>query len=144
MKCCICNNEIPAAGDWTAGNSAEPLSDGRCCNACDMAVVVPARMREFVSRVEAMPEMEGGWSVVEGARHKLYCEVVDERGRSLAQVIPRAAIARLMAAAPEMLEVLLAAKGTIEYLLANSDNGPAENCIALIAAAIAKAEGRGE
>lgn len=50
----------------------------------------------------------------------------------------------LVAAAPELLEALIAAKGTIEYLLANSDNGPAENCIAIIASAIAKAEGRTE
>ena len=55
-----------------------------------------------------------------------------------------AANARLIAAAPELLEALIAAKGTIEYLLANSDNGPAENCIELIASAIAKAEGRTE
>lgn len=52
--------------------------------------------------------------------------------------------ARLIAAAPELLEALIAAKGTIEYLLANSDNGPAENCIEIIAAAIAKAEGKGK
>lgn len=52
--------------------------------------------------------------------------------------------ARLIAAAPELLEALIAAKGTIEYLLANSDNGPAENCIEILAAAIAKAEGAAE
>ena len=46
------------------------------------------------------------------------------------------------AAAPEFLEALTAAKGTIEYLLANSDTGFAENCIEIISAAIAKAEGR--
>lgn len=50
--------------------------------------------------------------------------------------------ARLVASAPELLEALIAAKGTIEYLLANSDNGPAENCIEIIASAIAKAEGK--
>lgn len=52
--------------------------------------------------------------------------------------------ATLIAAAPELLEALNAAKGTIEYLLANSDNGPAENCIEIIAAAMAKAEGRAD
>lgn len=50
--------------------------------------------------------------------------------------------ARLIAAAPELLEALEAAKGTIEYLLSNDDNGPAYNCLELISSAISKAEGR--
>ena len=48
--------------------------------------------------------------------------------------------ARLIAAAPELLEALRAALGTIQYLLTNSDNGPADNCLGVIEEAIAKAE----
>lgn len=50
--------------------------------------------------------------------------------------------ARLIAAAPDLLEACTSALGTIQYLLSNSDNGPAENCLEVLAAAIAKAEGR--
>ena len=49
---------------------------------------------------------------------------------------------RLIAAAPELLAACQAAIGAIQYLLANDDNGPAENCIELLAGAINKAEGR--
>lgn len=45
MECCICNKEIPPVGDWDKGNDAWPAADGRCCNECDMAVVVPARIQ---------------------------------------------------------------------------------------------------
>jgi len=51
---------------------------------------------------------------------------------------------RLFAAAPELLAACQAAIGAIQYLLANDDNGPAENCIELLAGAINKAEGRAE
>jgi hypothetical protein len=52
--------------------------------------------------------------------------------------------ARLMAAAPELLDACHSALGTIQYLLSNSDNGPAEVCMEVLAEAIDKAEGRGE
>jgi|688.fasta_scaffold1336967_1 hypothetical protein len=48
------------------------------------------------------------------------------------------------AAAPELLAASRMALGTIQYLLANSDSGPAEVCMETLVAAIAKAEGRGE
>ena len=38
MNCSICNN--PFEGE---GNSARPL-DGRCCDACDTALVTPLRI----------------------------------------------------------------------------------------------------
>lgn len=50
MECCICKQEIPPVGDWVHGNDAHPVADGRCCNECDMAVVVPARMKEMAQR----------------------------------------------------------------------------------------------
>ena len=46
MKCSICNKEILVkGGGWDSGNNAQPVNDGRCCDECNMAVVVPARLR---------------------------------------------------------------------------------------------------
>ena len=50
MDCSICGLPIPAVGDWTQGNDAHPVNDGRCCNECDILVVVPARLREMRAR----------------------------------------------------------------------------------------------
>lgn len=37
--CCICQREYEGYG-----NNAEPVAAGRCCDACNMSVVVPARL----------------------------------------------------------------------------------------------------
>lgn len=50
MECCICKQEIPPVGDWDKGNDAWPAADGRCCNECDILVVVPARLAEMFRR----------------------------------------------------------------------------------------------
>jgi hypothetical protein len=47
MKCCICEEEIEVVNGWTQGNNAQPVKDGRCCASCNLAVVVPARLREL-------------------------------------------------------------------------------------------------
>ena len=39
MKCCLCNEEIKGYG-----NNALPLKDGRCCDSCNIAKVIPARL----------------------------------------------------------------------------------------------------
>lgn len=39
-KCVICGAEITGHG-----NSAAPVENGRCCDACNMEVVVPARRK---------------------------------------------------------------------------------------------------
>lgn len=45
MKCTICQNEIPAIGNWTQGNNAEPVvRNGRCCTECDTFIVIPMRL----------------------------------------------------------------------------------------------------
>lgn len=44
MNCCICGDEIEAVGDWTQGNNAEPVADGRCCGPCNTGIVIPARL----------------------------------------------------------------------------------------------------
>lgn len=50
MTCCICGKEIPAVGGWTQGNNAQPVKDGRCCDECNMSVVIPARLQELGKR----------------------------------------------------------------------------------------------
>lgn len=51
MKCSICKGEIEKKYTpdgkmyWDQGNNAQPINDGRCCDICDMAVVIPARIR---------------------------------------------------------------------------------------------------
>lgn len=50
MKCSICDKEIEQRKDyngkvyWSEGNNADPIKDGRCCDACDCMIVIPARM----------------------------------------------------------------------------------------------------
>lgn len=56
-KCSICGGPIeilhhPDTGVvvWSNGNNAEPVNNGRCCNECNMTVVLKAR----VSRIPAL------------------------------------------------------------------------------------------
>ena len=49
MDCCICKKTIPVVGDWHTGNDAWPVADGRCCNDCDMAIVLPARLARVMN-----------------------------------------------------------------------------------------------
>ena len=44
MRCSICNKEI------TNGNSAYPVNLGKCCDTCNLIVVVPARIK--LSRIK--------------------------------------------------------------------------------------------
>ncbi len=48
MKCCICKEElmIEARSGWGEGNNAQPVMNGRCCDECNMSVVVPRRFQE--------------------------------------------------------------------------------------------------
>ena len=39
-KCCLCGNEIIGYG-----NNANPISDGRCCDKCNIDKVIPERIR---------------------------------------------------------------------------------------------------
>ena len=47
INCCICKREIPespAGTGWTLGNNAEPVvNDGRRCDMCNWATVLPVR-----------------------------------------------------------------------------------------------------
>ena len=49
MKCCLCKEEIGKANSaWVSGNNAWPLSDdGRCCDKCNIMLVMPARIQKL-------------------------------------------------------------------------------------------------
>ena len=68
MDCSICGKPIPAVGNWTEGNNAEPVNSGRCCNECNMSVVVPARMG-YVNSRPATDEYEWTIRTEAGMRH---------------------------------------------------------------------------
>ena len=75
MKCSICQNEIQAVGDWTQGNNAEPVNNGRCCDHCNATVVIPARltqMRQKIAPVVAKTHTPGPW-------HSHHCTAVAEQ-----------------------------------------------------------------
>ena len=38
IKCCICGNPIDGYG-----HNSEPVNHGRCCNKCNVEVVIPRR-----------------------------------------------------------------------------------------------------
>lgn len=47
MECILCNKDILVeANGWELGNNAEPLVAGRCCDNCNWAYVIPARIHE--------------------------------------------------------------------------------------------------
>ena len=53
MKICsICQREFT---EW--GNNAWPVNTGKCCNACDIEVIIPARIR-IMQRAEKLIEKE--------------------------------------------------------------------------------------
>jgi hypothetical protein len=47
MKCCLCGNDIEIKHGWKEGNNALPLKDGRCCDACNLRKVLPARFKKI-------------------------------------------------------------------------------------------------
>jgi len=46
MKCCLCGDEIGNDRGWDKGNNAQPVMEGRCCDECNMSVVIPRRFNE--------------------------------------------------------------------------------------------------
>jgi len=50
IKCVICGRDIEHKVHdgrvyWTQGNNAQPVADGRCCDRCDMGVVLLTRLK---------------------------------------------------------------------------------------------------
>jgi hypothetical protein len=56
MECSICQETIEKHVDpkgkvyWDQGNNAEPVNDGRCCDKCNMTVVIPARLGRIIKK----------------------------------------------------------------------------------------------
>lgn len=54
-KCSICEGHIEPLRDgkgeivWEGGHNALPVKDGRCCDECNLTVVIPARMARIRS-----------------------------------------------------------------------------------------------
>ena len=49
MDCSICKKPIPVEPNgWDEGNNADPVNDGRCCEACNETVVIKARLQQFI------------------------------------------------------------------------------------------------
>ena len=48
MNCSICSETIPVqpVTGWDQGNNAQPINDGRCCDDCNMLVIV-ARLQQM-------------------------------------------------------------------------------------------------
>ena len=50
--CSICGDPItkhPISG-WAGGHNAEPINSGRCCDFCNVTVVIPARLQQMSKR----------------------------------------------------------------------------------------------
>lgn len=48
-KCSICFQPIGVdANGWDGGHNAQPINDGRCCEACNETVVIKARLQQFI------------------------------------------------------------------------------------------------
>lgn len=45
MRCCICGEKIEGYG-----HNAEPVKSGRCCDVCNIKVVIPARIKQIRKR----------------------------------------------------------------------------------------------
>ena len=49
IQCVLCKKDIEHRTHqgvvyWASGNNAQPVADGRCCDACDCLIVIPYRM----------------------------------------------------------------------------------------------------
>ena len=103
MNCSICNKEIPVkAGGWDSGNNAQPVNDGRCCDQCNMDVVIPARLHAVSNRNEE--EGEEHWLYL--LSHGGYCRVVGEDDNWTTAHQLTGETGRLFAAAPALLSAL--------------------------------------
>jgi hypothetical protein len=57
MKCHICEKEMPPN---EYGNNSHPVSDGLCCDQCNLDVVIPARLQLAIWVRRKQEERQGG------------------------------------------------------------------------------------
>lgn len=57
--CSICGKEYQGYG-----NNAQPVNNGRCCNECNLSVVIPARL------VEIRKMNKKNKQIIKGNRHQ--------------------------------------------------------------------------
>jgi len=52
QTCSICRGPLAIGSElergWLHGNNAQPVTDGRCCEACDQTVVIPTRIKMII------------------------------------------------------------------------------------------------
>ena len=59
LECTICGGDIEhqmtPTGEvfWTEGHNADPITDGRCCDTCNVTAVIPARLANMARRENA-------------------------------------------------------------------------------------------
>lgn len=140
MQCSICNKDIPVKdGGWSEGNNAQPVNDGRCCDECNMAVVVPARLHAALNRQDE--EEEEYWLYL--INHKGYCRVVGEDDNWDVAHQMTGETGRLFAAATDLLAALKACRKQLaEWVDEGSDDVNDFDAVKAADAAINKAEGR--
>jgi hypothetical protein len=49
MICVICKKDISSP----IGHNADPVASGRCCDFCNVTVVLPARMKIMIPKLKA-------------------------------------------------------------------------------------------
>ena len=58
LKCDLCGGDIEQRKNddgsvwWNEGHNAQPVSDGRACDACNTEKVIPARLGEILGLME--------------------------------------------------------------------------------------------
>lgn len=68
IQCVICKKDIEHRSHngevyWTHGNNAQPVADGRCCDACDCLIVIPFRLSSMFLPEAVMNALQGNLGV---------------------------------------------------------------------------------
>lgn len=46
LDCVICGGEISPENGWAYGHNALPITTGRCCEYCNLEIVLPRRLAD--------------------------------------------------------------------------------------------------
>lgn len=131
------------AGGWSQGNNAEPVNSGRCCDECNMGVVIPARLGAL-GKPQATDESEEDtecWLYL--FDHGGFSRVVGENDKWTTAHQMTGETGRLFAAAPDLLAALrLCCECLAEWVDSGSLYDDDLEAVKAARKAIAKAEGR--